>query len=506
MMAIMEERSCIALCQKRVCVVLDQSRVQASGRIMGFAVRGIMAPVSLALISLCFVSGCGSSTSSAGLPTTAPPPPPPPPQTVVSVTITPTFTELKRGSSGSFSAAVVNAQDTSVSWSIQEGAAGGSITSAGVYTAPDADGDYHIVATSHADKTKGAVAKVTVAASVFTETGSLLTGRCYHTATLLQNGQVFIAGGEGTVGNVSGIIMGGAEQFNPTDGAFHSAGTVERDGHTATLLANGDVLITGGSTDNSGWPGVITATAELLKADTGLIEPTGSMIIPRKFHTATLLEDGRVLIVGGMTTSGSDVVPTDTAELYDPASGTFSQAANMNRPWSQHAAALLSSGKVLLVGDGSAELYNPATDTFMATSSRTAIRSDVVATTLSDGRVLITGGTASYAEAYSGPSELFDPVSEQFTTTGVLRTPRWTHTATLLPDGTVLVAGGVTGWSSGSTVATEIYDPSTGLFKPGPKLLHERGSHTATLLSDGSVLFAGGASFGSRPQAAEIYK
>ena len=499
MMAIMEERSCIALCQKRVCVVLDQSRVQACGRIMGFAVRGIMAPVSLALLSLCFVSGCGSSTSSDVLPQ-----PTPPPQTTVSVSISPTFTEVKRGTSGNFSAAVVNAKDTSVTWSIQEGAAGGSITSAGVYTAPDADGDYHIVATSHADKTKGAVAKVTVAASVFTAAGDLHAVRYHHTATLLPNGQVFIAGGEGKIGHTSGMVVSGAEEFNPVEGVFHSAGTLARAGHTATLLANGDVLFTGGRTDDSNGGGIL-ATAELLKADTGSLEPTGNMLFPRIDHTATLLEDGRVLIAGGLILNGTDSEISDTAELYDPASGTFSPAGSMSQPRSHHVAALLSSGKVLLIGDGSAELYNPATNTFTVTSSKPASRSEIVVTTLSDGKVLITGGYVGYYEEYGGASELFDPVTEQFTTTGALVRSRFFHTATLLPDGTVLVAGG-TDAGSGSTYATEIYDPATGKFRSGPRLLYDRGAHTGTLLPDGSVLFVGGYQFGSELLTAEIYK
>jgi hypothetical protein len=475
---------------------LRQSRAHAFDWISFLTCSKATVPVGLALLFVWFGSGCSKQAAIEAPPVTTPP-------AAVRLDISPKYLELKPGSNWSFSATVLNAKDTSVTWSIEEGSAGGAITDTGVYTAPGTDGDYHVIATSNADKTKSATATVSIGATIFTLTGSLNTGRAEHTATLLPDGQVFIAGG----GDSTGAIASLAEQFDPVQGAFHSAGTVTRLAHTATRLANGDVLFAGGLIDLGGQPPDVTASAELLKAGTGMLEPTGSMILPRSGHTATLLQDGRVLIAGGLIQSGTTDIATETAELYDPASGTFSQTASMNEPRIFHSAIPLLNGKVLIVGMRSAELYDPATNTFTVTSGAPVARFDSIATLLADGKVLITGGALSYADMYAGPSELFDPVTEQFTPTGTMTIPRWAHTATLLADGTVLIAGGwvdVDG-ENPATQTTEIYNPATGSFSPGPRMMYGRASHTATLLSDGSVLFAGGYGIGAL-STAEIYK
>jgi hypothetical protein len=457
----------------------------------------------LAFLSMPFVSGCTGSSpvQSNDLPATSAAP------ATQIVTISPKSLQIKRGASWTFSATVANASDTTVTWSIKEGSSGGSITDAGVYTAPAVDGtgyDY-VVATSKTDPTKFDIATVTVAGFVFSLTGNSASARFGHTATLLPNGQVFVAGGALSSSYFGPqALVEPAERFDPTTQTFQSAGTVARYYHSATLLANGDVLLAGGIADwsPSGNP-IPTATAQLLKAGSGLLQPTGSMSALRIGHTATLLQDGRVLIAGGEVLTEAGLLRiTGTAELYDPAFGTFVAAGDMTVARVFHTATPLSNGKVLITGwGGPAELFDPTTNSFTATVGVPAQRFDATATLLADGRVLIAGGDIYYDIPYVGPSELYDPTTGQFTTTGTMATPRWSHTATLLPDGTVLIAGGVSGASDTPTTGTEIYRPTTGSFTTNVPMMQARVGHTATSLADGSVLIMGGTSSSS----VEIY-
>ena len=395
-------------------------------------------------------------------------------------------------------ASVVGSSNPTVTWSIQESTAGGAITDAGVYTAPDVDGVYHVIATAQADPTKNAIATVNVVKSGFTFTGSLSFARLQHTTTLLPSGKVLVAGGGYGPDLIDGYwVVDQAELFDSTTGLFSSAGVESRDGHTATLLPDGDVLLVGGETGwNDRFP-IVSGTADLEKATSGLFGPTGSMATEREAHAATLLSDGRVLITGGVIPSGISWQALQEVELYNPVSGRFATTANMNVARSGHTATLLPNGKVLVAGGGyptggdSAELFDPATGLFTLTGRMTAGRSSHTATLLPNGRVLMVGGNVGGAET----AELYDPLTGLFTSTGRMAIPRISHTATLLPDGTVLIAGGYTrvGGNQSETATTEIYDPATGSFSPGPTMRQGRFSHSATLLPDGRVLFVGGA-------------
>lgn len=417
----------------------------------------------------------------------------------ISVTISPSSVGIPRGGTWSFAASVVGSSNPTVTWGIQENSAGGAISDAGVYTAPAVDGVYHVVATAQADSTKSAIPTVNVVKSGFTSTGSLGLARLQHTATLLPNGKVLVVGGGDGPDLIDGyLVVDQAELFDPTTGSFSSAGVVSRDGHTATLLLDGDVLLAGGETGwNDQFP-IVSGTADLEKATNGLFVPTGSMATGREAHAATLLSDGRVLITGGVIPAGTSWQPLQEAELYNPVSGTFATAANMNVARANHTATLLPTGKVLVTGGGYPiggdipELFDPATGSFTLTGRMAATRSFHTATLLPNGKVLITGGEIAGAET----AELYDPATGLFTPTGSMTIPRIWHTATLLPDGTVLIAGGYTrvGGNSSQTATTEIYDPATGSFTSGPTMKQGRFSHSATLLSDGRVLFVGGAS------------
>lgn len=442
-----------------------------------------------------------------------------------SVTIDPQSLGLKHGDSWNFAAAVSNANDQTVIWSVQESSSGGMVSDTGVYTAPTTEGVYHVIATSKADPTKSAAATVAVGDTGFSLTGTLGNARFGHTATLLPNGKVYIAGGAvpTTDPNIDdGVdLLGTAELFDPSAGTFQAAGKLVRDDHTATLLLNGDVLFTGGIVGDTETQGIIlTETAELLKDESGTLQPTGSMAFARYFHVATLLQDGRVLITGGYVRSATEQTLTKSAELYDPASGVFTPVGDMGAARAGHSATLLPNGEVLITGGGiaDAEVFDPATNSFTSTGSASS-KWVSTATLLTHGRVLITGEETADGSAPAA-SELYDPATGKFTPTGTMSKLRSGYTATLLPDGTVLIAGGavqIAGSTPGTydeipVTTTEIYNPTTGSFSPGPTMRQGRIDNTATPLPDGSVLFVGGLGKGisSAPYAplasAEAYR
>ena len=373
-----------------------------------------------------------------------------------------------------------------VSWSLQEGPAGGTISSNGTYTAPQTPGLYHVIATAVRDSL---TVTVLVTESGFSPSGNLASARLAHTATLLRDGRVLIVGGGMGPDLVDGFFtVSLAELFDPASVSFIPTGNSARDFHTATLLQSGQVLLAGGE-DTSG---NAMATAELYDPSTGSFHPTGSMSVPREFHTATLLKDGKVLIAGG------DLLRT--AEIYDPATGAFSVTGSMNEGRSFHAATLLADGRVLISGGccpansglASAEVYDPTNGSFTSAGTMMTARWYHTMTLLPDGTVLVTGSVG----ASGATAEVYDPVTAAFTPTGSMSLPRVLHSATLLLDGTVLIAGGTCfgfGAACAATATAEVYDPTKRAFTRTADLAHARFWHTATLLPDGRVLLVGGA-------------
>jgi hypothetical protein len=423
------------------------------------------------------------------------------------VTIAPAAVTMRPAGTQTFAATVSGLTNTAVKLAVQE-SDGGMINSAGLYTAPSAGGFYHVVATSIEETTvtTSATVTVTTASSGFTPTGSLTEARGLHTATLLPDNKVLVAYGSNSSSytNAAGYVgLSSIEVYDAGTGTFTEI--VGEDGvgifgHTSTLLPNGTVLLAGGFV-NSVW-GYSGSTSDngagLYDSATGVFSGTGNMTANRGDHTATLLANGKVLIAGG-----ADQDPTGTglasAELYDPSTGVFTQTGNMAVGRYLHTATLLQNGKVLVVGGAltstsnpvaSAELYDPVTGSFTMTGAMATAREQHTATLLADGRVLVVGGTAPTGTGDLQPTataEIYDPSTGSFSVTGSMAEARSLHTATLLPSGNALVAGG---GSENSTA--ELYDPATGSFSITGGMEIGRSGHTATLLSNGSVLVAGG--------------
>jgi N-acetylneuraminic acid mutarotase len=259
------------------------------------------------------------------------------------------------------------------------------------------------------------------------------------------------------------------------------------------------VLIAGGTGSTS------KPSAELYVPASGRWQATGSLTARRFYHAAVLLNDGRVLVAGGFG-SESYGPALSSAELYDPATGTWSATGSLAQARGFHTMTLLPDGKVLVTGGSeqpeddvegdallsSAELYDPATGTWTSVGSLSTGRAWHSATLLPNGRVLVVGG-AGIDIALSASAELYDPATRAWLPTGSMKSPRRWHTATLLDNGEVLVAGGYH-QLLGIQYASERYNPATGTWSVTSRMNVDRYRHTATLLPNGTVLAVGGAS------------
>ena len=374
---------------------------------------------------------------------------------------------------------------------------------------------------------------------IWSATGSMATGRDLPTATLLPTGKVLVVGG--STNAAFGIAS--AELYDPAAnggaGAWTPTGSLAtgRYGQTATLLQNGKVLVVGGRNNVVG----ALASAELYdpaaNSGAGAWTPTGSLATARLQHTATLLLNGKVLVVGGQTSTNGNVSNIlASAELYDPTAnggaGAWSTTGNLMTARVEHTATLLLSGKVLVVGgrtstnvNGSnifanAELYDPAANggagAWSTTGSQTFGRSGHTATLLQNGKVLVVGGNSPHPLPIA---ELYDPAANggagAWSATGFLAATRSGHTATLLPTGKVLVVGGygdisLLGLPSFSLASAELYDPAAnggaGAWSTTGSLATARQFHTATLLPNGKVLVAGGESSSGILDSAELFQ
>ena len=359
--------------------------------------------------------------------------------------------------------------------------------------------------------TVSAGAEVDVTTDTWTAAPQMPTERVAgHTATLLANGKLLVAGGVKSAGAGTAAV----DLFDAVAATWTTVAPMNamRSSHTATRLADGRVLVTGGSTVSSAAAkGYVNNTsAEIYDPVANTWTATPPMSVARSHHTATLLPDGKVLVVGGENVL---YLVEPSAEVYDPVANTWSatRAAPIS-PRSQHTATLLPSGLVLIAGgfdivDGlltplnTAELYDPVLHTTTSTDSNGVTTVTITggldftatppmafahygqsATRLADGRVVVVGGNTTQTEVY-------DPATATWTTRGATAATHSSHGAVLLLDGRLLVAGG----TQFAQPTAELFDPSTGLWTAAARMLVIRSNPTATLLPDGSVMVCGGA-------------
>ena len=424
------------------------------------------------LVGGLWLSGCGGGGGGGGAATPAPP----------TITSQPVNQAVVAGADATFSIAATGTSLTyqwqsspdGTSWTDVSGATGATLIRGAAAIADNGRRFRGVVSNSAGSATSSAATLiVTAAPSTFTPlTPTLKTGRVTHAATLLASGQVLITGGFSTAVFPS-PALNTAELYDPTTNAF-------------TALA-------------------------------------GTMRSVRNNYTATRLLDGRVLLTGGQNNNDGDGV--SSAELYDPTTKTFTAvAATMTSPRGGHAAALLADGKVLLMGGfnnssvalNSAEVFDPATLTFKALASTMASRrADLRAISLPDGKVLLAGGGSSNIAFNS--AELYDPTTQTFTAiSATMGSPREAHAMSLLPNGLVLITGGGTiGTAFPATSVfldtAELYDPGTQTFTAAAtRMTSPRGGHTQTLLVSGAILLTGGGNVTSSSSfvvlgSAEVY-
>ena len=344
---------------------------------------------------------------------------------------------------------------------------------------------------------------------LWTPTGSLNQRRDSHTATLLQSGKVLVVGG-----SVNGSVLQNVELYDPDTGTWDAPTENDkqlrepRKHHTATLLQDGRVLVTGGiiSADSGPWNG--RRGTEIYDPDTQKWTYVSFMRDGRFLHTATLLPDGRVLVTGGQYNTIRDSLPwfdcasRDTAEVYTPnnGSGGWAEVAALGWGRQEHTAVLLASGKVLMAGGKDwlpfcnerfsfdAKAYSP--NEWTGAGNPNATRMGPTATLLPNGKVLVAGGWVGGGAVHNS-AELYDPGEERWTPSNTLDPSPIDASATLLPHGEVLVAGGQD--TQGARDNSSTYEPEAGSFTATDNSLNEaRSQHTATLLVTGEVLVVGG--------------
>jgi hypothetical protein len=322
--------------------------------------------------------------------------------------------------------------------------------------------------------------------------GNMSVERTEHTATLLKNGKVLITGGA-----TFGTVTDSSEIYDPISNSWSPAASMSlpRSRHTATRLNNGKVLVAGGLT-GAGFP----TTAELYDPLTNTWAPAGNTSTGRIYASATLLTSGKVLVTGGY----SETALLKSAELYDPNTNSWSPAAPRNALYGIAPATLLGNGKILVEGgvDGNgaitttSELYDPAIDSWSIVASMQDPLKTNAAILLSNGQVLALGDMPNPGQ--QAPHELYDPLTNQWLPVPTATFTRQWPSLTPLGNGMILVAGGYN-WNSPFQAPTqrsaELYNPATNSWTPAPDMNEQRGGHTATLLGNGKVLVVGGVPF-----------
>lgn len=353
------------------------------------------------------------------------------------------------------------------------------------------------------------------APGVWTSAGSMSSAHAMHTATRLPSGRVLVTGD--VTANAATDLY---DPVSNSWSAAASMNT-GRSAASASLLGNGTVLVAGGNTANNcitSFPPsetvvvcYATALAEIFTPSGNVWNAAAPLTVARQGHTATVLASGKVLVAGGASDCTTVTTPTTqsgyctydgNAEIYDPASNAWSPAGTLTTPRQQHTATLLSSGKVLLAGGyddngvlASAEIYDPVANTWTAVASLATGRLGHTATLLTSGKVYVAGGEGSSGGVAS--AELYDAATNSWTAAASLSVGRYGHTATLLASGDVLLAGG--------GVGVDLYQPVSNSTVQASPLIDSRSFHTATLLASGKVVVAGGIDQTGEVTTAELF-
>lgn len=349
------------------------------------------------------------------------------------------------------------------------------------------------------------------ASGTWTKTASVHTPRDGHTATLLPNGNVVIAGGEN-----NNQVTAASEVYSPTFDSWTVEGhlNVARSSASAVLLPNGEVLIAGGCVADC--LGATTASAELYHSLSDTWTSTNAMETARVYFSMVRMHNGEILVAGGCTSLDANGCTgvTNKAEIYNPATGKWTATSSMTAARGNLTATLLPNGQVLVAGGinstgdplGTAELYNPVTGKWTATGKMITARDEHTATLLPTGEVLIAGGENIFGVTTT-ITELYNPSTGKWTKTGNLNTSRLEHTATILMNGEVLIAGGnnVTANATAVLSSAEIYNATTGKWTHTGSMTAARVGHTATLLRSGKVLATSGSDGNNELTSAELY-
>ncbi len=356
--------------------------------------------------------------------------------------------------------------------------------------------------------------------------GSQAHSGYYGASGVLGNGQVLVAGGadvqQGPAGDTA---VAAADLFNPSTNRWSAAAPMStaRQQHTATVLQSGEMLVTGGTSGVYSWldSASVLSSAEIYNPATNSWSSTGTMSTARYQHTASLLGNGEVLVAGGNDINGTCSCTTfvSSADLYNPATNIFTATGALNVARYAHTATVLQDGTVLVVGGfggptstlqsggaalASAEIYNPATGTWALTGSMTTARMNHTASLLPSGDVLVSGGTTG--SATTATAEVFNPGTGTWTPAASMSTQRQSHRAITLANGTVLAVGGLNDATSAviGVGTAEVYDPIANNWSPSGAMVTTRQFFVLNALGDGRILLEGGAP--SLPGLPEFYR
>jgi len=322
-----------------------------------------------------------------------------------------------------------------------------------------------------------------------------------------------VTGGTGDANNA----LASSELYSSVSGSWTFTGDMNlgRVSARGVLLPNGTVLVMGGCIVND-CLGSTTKSAEIYNPATGTWSVTGSMRTGRAEFVAALLPTGKVLVAGGCTSYDANgcLAVTAAAELYNPTTGTWSSTGAMRAARMAMTATVLTTGKALIAGGqtaasdalGSSELYNPGTGAFSQTGKLITARSGHSATLLKTGMVLMAGGE-NVNGISTAKAELYNPATGTYSATGNMPSNRQEHVALLLSSGLVLISGGnnVNATTTTPLASCATYNPVTGSWTKASNMANARADHTATLLNNGHVVAAGGDNANGELSSAELY-